>query len=286
MILSLYALTTFAQTIEIKKINIHSGPDLGTFRQEFQQPIFIFFSQLQEEKVIDDVYTVKPNLGMNMSPFGKLNLLPERSMNCGPVICKDIELQRKLNKELSSDRLILITHPWGGASGITFEPKQSGLQPFFDNLGSDKDDSKSIMAFAPDLSMDVLHHELNHAHDYKDPQVQEKISEIRDIMKTKDLKGYKTVESYIYEMRAYNSQTKYLKNNLREEEFYFDDEKMVTLKKPGKDYAEDIIRVNEHKKRMYQDRLNSALKSKALTDEEITRVKEVIEEALSLPLLN
>jgi hypothetical protein len=284
LILSFYAISVFAQSIELKKIDIYSEVELGTFLPSYQQPIFKYFSQLQNEKVISDVYILKPNLGMNMSPFGGLNILPEQPMKCDIVVCKDTELQIKLNKELKNGRLILITHPWGGANGTTFEPNKL-LQPFFENLGLEKDEKKSIIAFSPNLTLDVLHHELNHDHDYLNPEVQSKISQIREIMFAKDLKANKVVESYIYEARAYTAQSEYLKSHVRDIEFYFDDEKMQTLNREGKEYLEDTLMLNESKKRMYKDRLERALLSKVFTRDEADKIRKIIEEALSLPLL-
>lgn len=279
--LSLTIITSlsYAQEAKVWEIDLN-GKDLESFHKDFQTPLKTYFSQLQDAQVIDSVFHSTILKSMNFAPLGRLKLLPLREIDCPAVFCKDIALQKALNKELQQNRLMLVSNPFAGFSGVTLEQDQPAILPIAETIGGDHDHDLAIIGISPDLTIDILEHELFHTRDYKNQKLKAKLASIKALLNAKYPKGYKGIESYIYETRAYTFQQEYVANNTRETEYTFNDSKLEIY--PKEKYVESKSFEIRMKMRFIQSQLNDVLKRPELSSDEIESLKRMVDEALKM----
>jgi hypothetical protein len=215
----------------------------------------------------DNLYLSKIDLGnFTIDPFGILEPLPEKEINCNYIFCKDIDLQKRINSELKAGRLIIITHAGAGFLAAAIETDSSPIQTLLKDIGKDQLANKSILAITPATTMDTLHHELFHAEDHLNPELRKLINELEYLITggniNCNLNLNRIARSYVMEMRAYNGESI--------EEI------------SSKSYSKETLQSVLIKKEYYEKRLDRAFSGSVLTEDQVDNIKSIIKVVIEL----
>jgi hypothetical protein len=292
--LSLFVLVSlplaYSQEKKFEEFKIDSEASYSSYSENAKKYLKQYFSSLKELGIAENnkFYISNIDLGrFTLDPFGVLAHLPEKEINCQFVFCKDIELQKRLNQEISNGRLVLVTHSWTNYNAAAMDSDSPVLQKIFDELDKKDLSGKSILIITPSTALDTLEHELYHADDHLNSSLKKLLEDLEFLItagKTDCNTALKLISrSYVFEMRAYIHQENYLNNNVRPKEYLLKDSAsgQIIEEVESMNYKENGLRMIKVKKDYYQARLDGAISKAVLSQSQLEDLRSMIEVLLS-----
>lgn len=269
----------FAQENGVSPFDVNS--ETRTEMKDFLNSL-VHSGAIQQNKFYSSKVSLDKNVSMN--PFGVLATLPDKVMDCELIFCKDIELQKKLNQEMSEGRLILVSHAKSGFNAVMISKDHLNVDLITNDLGMKKLSHGLTLVITPQTNNGILAHELYHAKDDANSGLNKLWDELKLLVSGGDpnlnKELYFAAGKYAIESRAYNEQEKYLTKFSRESEFVYNEDEKVVQEVNQEQFVEDSLLEIANSKAWYQEKLDDSYTRSILKEGVAEKIRNLIKTAI------
>lgn len=180
-----------------------------------------YFNALAVGGFSDGLFFSHSTLGFSPFHFSRL-IANSKKQNCPAIFCHDSELFQRLQRELQSKRLVLITHAFNPFNGVALNNTPAVLD--MKSRFVDVDNSKNAIIISPNLNLYSFEHELVHTRDFENGAFNSFNTFLSDQIKAGKISRIAGIaaRNLVREVRAYDVERKLLETQVRQTEYALD----------------------------------------------------------------